>query len=51
MYYKLTPLVSPRVFTVLQVIHLDETKPRKGYVLFPLYSCSRGYLLVYVRKV
>lgn len=30
MYYTFTPPVSPRVFTVLQVTHLEETSPRSG---------------------
>lgn len=32
MYYTFTPPVAPRVFTVLQVFHLDEASPRKGLV-------------------
>ena len=32
MYYEFTPPVSPRVFTVLQFAHLDETSPRTGSV-------------------
>lgn len=34
--YKFPPPVSPRVFTVLQVIHVaggDEGKPREGWII------------------
>ncbi|RDB22259.1 hypothetical protein Hypma_010594 [Hypsizygus marmoreus] len=30
-YYTFTPPVAPRVFTVLQVVHLDEATPKTGY--------------------
>jgi len=33
MYYKFTPPVSPRVFTVLQVTHLQEETPRTGIIV------------------
>ncbi|KAF8236250.1 hypothetical protein L208DRAFT_1252630 [Tricholoma matsutake] len=33
MCYTFTPPVSPRVFTVLKVSHLDETTPRTGIVV------------------
>ncbi|OJA15540.1 hypothetical protein AZE42_12340 [Rhizopogon vesiculosus] len=33
MYYTFPPPVSPRVFTVLQTIYLDESSPRTGYDL------------------
>ncbi|OJA11219.1 hypothetical protein AZE42_12998 [Rhizopogon vesiculosus] len=33
MYYTFPPPVSPRVFTVLQTIHLDESSPRTGMVV------------------
>lgn len=33
MYYEFTPPVSPRVFTVLQFAHLDETSPRTGFLI------------------
>ncbi|KAF8634079.1 hypothetical protein AX15_001081 [Amanita polypyramis BW_CC] len=32
-YYTLTPPVSPRVFTVLQVTHLDNQSPRSGLIV------------------
>ncbi|KAF9469343.1 hypothetical protein BDZ94DRAFT_1348605 [Collybia nuda] len=32
-YYTFTPPVSPRVFTVLQVTHLEETSPRTGIII------------------
>jgi hypothetical protein len=32
LYYTFPPPVSPRVFTVLQVVHLSETSPRTGSV-------------------
>ncbi|TFK42293.1 hypothetical protein BDQ12DRAFT_268785 [Crucibulum laeve] len=33
LYYTFMPPVSPRVFTELQVIHLDETAPRTGIIV------------------
>ncbi|KAG7447996.1 uncharacterized protein BT62DRAFT_891131 [Guyanagaster necrorhizus] len=33
LYYKFTPPIQPRVFTVLQVVHLTETSPRTGTVV------------------
>ncbi|OJA09164.1 hypothetical protein AZE42_11156 [Rhizopogon vesiculosus] len=33
MYYTFSPTVSPRVFTVLRTIHLDESSPRTGMVV------------------
>jgi Protein of unknown function (DUF3074) len=33
MYYTFTPPVSPRIFTVLKVRHLEEATPRTGFVL------------------
>jgi len=33
LYYTFPPPVSPRVFTVLQVVHLSETSPRTGIVV------------------
>ncbi|OJA18604.1 hypothetical protein AZE42_12109 [Rhizopogon vesiculosus] len=33
MYHTFPPPVSPRVFTVLQTIHLDESSPRTGMVV------------------
>ncbi|KAF9500506.1 hypothetical protein BDN71DRAFT_1480167 [Pleurotus eryngii] len=33
LYYTFTPPVSPRVFTVLQVVHLEETSPRSGTIV------------------
>ncbi|KAJ3509297.1 hypothetical protein NLJ89_g5294 [Agrocybe chaxingu] len=32
-YYTFPPPVSPRVFTVIQVVHLSESKPRTGIVV------------------
>ena len=32
MYYRFSPPVSPRVFTVMQTIHLNEENPRSGHV-------------------
>lgn len=33
LYYTFTPPVSPRVFTVVQVVRLQETKPRTGIIV------------------
>ncbi|KAI0705863.1 hypothetical protein BC835DRAFT_1261215 [Cytidiella melzeri] len=33
MYYKFSPPVSPRVFTVLQTIQFNETSPRNGMIV------------------
>ncbi|PBK97070.1 hypothetical protein ARMGADRAFT_1077180 [Armillaria gallica] len=33
LHYKFPPPVQPRVFTVLQVVHLTETSPRTGVVV------------------
>jgi len=33
LYYTFPPPVSPRVFTVLQTIHLDQTSPRTGIIV------------------
>ena len=33
LYYTFTPPISPRIFTVLQVVHLSEETPRTGYVV------------------
>ncbi|KAF8077654.1 hypothetical protein FPV67DRAFT_6241 [Lyophyllum atratum] len=33
LYYTFTPPVAPRVFTVMQVLHLDEASPRKGMIV------------------
>lgn len=30
LYYKFLPPVSPRVFTVLQTVHIVETSPKSG---------------------
>lgn len=39
LYYELNPVLSPRVFTVLQVKQLGETDSRReGYVLLSLSS-------------
>lgn len=43
LYYTFLPPVSPRVFTVVQVIHLSEEKPRTGYV--PLIVPNRTILI------
>jgi len=51
MYYTFTPPISPRVFTVLQVVQLKELSPRIGFVHFFtrfIPSCpSRSSLLTY----
>jgi hypothetical protein len=39
MCYTFTPPISPRVFTVLKVTHLEETSPRTGLVLLQ-YKCD-----------
>jgi len=33
LHYKFYPPISPRIFTVLQVVHLSETSPRTGMVV------------------
>jgi len=33
LHYKFPPPVSPRVFTVLQIVRLKEEAPRTGYVI------------------
>ncbi|KAF9053917.1 hypothetical protein BDZ89DRAFT_1125612 [Hymenopellis radicata] len=33
LYYKFTPPLKARVFTVLQVVHLKETSPRSGMII------------------
>ncbi|KIJ17466.1 hypothetical protein PAXINDRAFT_112508 [Paxillus involutus ATCC 200175] len=33
LYYTFPPPISPRVFTVLQTIHLDESTPRSGMIV------------------
>jgi hypothetical protein len=33
LYYTFIPPVSPRVFTVVQVVHLSESKPRTGLIV------------------
>jgi len=33
MYYRFPPPVSPRVFTVLQTLHLSDTSPRTGIIV------------------
>lgn len=37
MYYRFPPPVTPRVFTVLQIVHFKETAPRTGYVILRIY--------------
>ena len=43
LYYELSPILSPRVFTVLQVKQLSETDSRReGYALLSFYSLPRA---------